>query len=102
MAKSKGVPAAVAVEDGKYDKWSVRDAMHTMMRAGELTKDKKMMGLVRKEAANHAREMQEVAHKASALAKAGRISEKAMAKHITKNKGQGGNTKSLEKTNAIA
>ncbi len=99
MAKSKGVPA-VAHDDGKYDKWNVRDAMHTMMRAGELTKDKKMMGLVRKEAARHAAEMQEVAHKASALAKAGRISEKAMAKHIKK--GQGGNIKSLEKTSAIA
>ncbi|HLJ53251.1 MAG TPA: hypothetical protein VKT24_07685 [Rhizomicrobium sp.] len=99
MAKSKGVPA-VAHDDVKYDKWNVRDAMHTMMRAGELTKDKKMMGLVRKEAARHAAEMAEVAHKASMLAKAGRISEKAMAKHIKK--GQGGNTKGLEKTNAIA
>lgn len=84
MAKAKSastasVPAASS-EDGKYDKWAVRDAMHTMMRAGELTKDSKMMGLVRKEAARYAKESQELADKAAALAKKGLISEKAMAK----------------------
>jgi hypothetical protein len=84
MAKSKSTSAnadaPVAIESDKYDKWAVRDAMHTMMRAGELTKDKKMMGLVRKEAARHADEMREVADKAASLAKKGLISDKAMAK----------------------
>lgn len=101
---AKGTLAqAVPGRSKRYDEWEVRDAMHTMMRAGELTKDKKLMGLVRKEAAKHAQEMREVSHKAAMLAKSGHISPKAMAKHITKNKGNdGGNVRALEKTAAIA
>lgn len=79
-AKSTGAMPVASGEDGKYDKWAVRDAMHTMMRAGELTKDTRMMGLVRKEAARYAKESQELADKAASLAKKGLISEKAMAK----------------------
>ena len=64
----------------KYDEWEVRDAMHTMMRAGEIVNDKKLLGLVRKEAAEHAQKMQDVSKQASQLAKMGRISPKQMAK----------------------
>lgn len=78
-SKPAGVPVS-SVESDKYDKWAVRDAMRTMMRAGELTKDTKMMGLVRKEASRYAAESQELADKAASLAKKGLISDKALAK----------------------
>lgn len=60
--------------------WEVRDAMHTMMRASEIVSDKKLMAQVKKHAAEHARKMKGVAHQAAMLARAGRISPKAMAK----------------------
>ena len=75
---------AIAVPASKKpkgpDEWEVRDAMHTMMRAGEIIKDKKLLALVRKEAANHAAKMKNVAQQASQLAKMGRISDKQLAK----------------------
>lgn len=64
----------------KYDDYEVRDAMHTMMRAGEIVKDKALMGHIRKHAAEHAAKMHAVLQQAHHLAKSGRISEKAMAK----------------------
>ena len=80
MTKSKpAVPNAPAKPKG-YDKWEVRDVMHTMMRAGEIIKDKKLLAAVRKEAQSHAKELQETAHRAGQLAKMGRISPKQMAK----------------------
>ncbi len=77
MAETSSVNAS---KPKKYDEWEVRDAMHTLMRAGEITKDKKLLGLVRKEAAEHAEKMKNVASQASQLAKMGRISPKQMAK----------------------
>jgi hypothetical protein len=63
MAKAE---TSVPAKPKKYDEWEVRDAMHTMMRAGEIIKDKKLLGL-----------MQDVSQQASQLAKMGRISPKA-------------------------
>ena len=60
--------------------WEVRDAMHTMMRAAEIVADKKLMAQVKKHAAEHAAKMKDVSYQAAMLAKAGRISPKAMAK----------------------
>jgi len=76
MAKT----APAKERDSKYDDWAVDDAMRTMMRAGEIVKDKKLMGLVRTKAKEHAVKMQNVAAQASQLAKMGRISPKQMAK----------------------
>lgn len=64
----------------KYDEWEVRDAMHTMLRAQEIIADKKLLELVRSEAAEHAKKSQAVADRAAQLAKRGVISEKQMAK----------------------
>ena len=81
MAKQMTTEAAPAnAKSNGYDKWEVRDAMHCLMRAGEITKDKKMLAAVRKEAQSHAKELQETAARAGALAKMGRISPKQMAK----------------------
>ena len=66
-----------------YNEWEVREAMHTLMRAGEITKNKKLLDLVRKEATRHAAELKETAARAGALAKMGRISPKQMAKLST-------------------
>jgi hypothetical protein len=71
---------ATASKPKKYDEWEVREAMRTMMRAGEITKDKKLLALVRKEATHHAAELKETAARAGQLAKMGRISDKQMAK----------------------
>ena len=60
--------------------WEVRDAMHTMIRAGEIVRDKKLLVEVKKHAAEHADKMKEVARQAAELAKRGRISPKQMAK----------------------
>lgn len=81
MAMASGVPASTKPAKKKgFDHWEVRDAMHTMLRAGEIIKDKKLLAAVKKEASNHAQEMQNVAHQAGQLAKMGRISPKQMAK----------------------
>lgn len=65
-----------------YDdrKWEIRDAMHTMLRAGEIIKDKKLLAAVKKAALEHATELQETANRAGRLAKMGLISDKQMAK----------------------
>jgi hypothetical protein len=80
MAKMETAPANIKLRKKGYDEWEVRDAMHTMLRAGEIVKDKKLLTAVRKEAAEHAQKMTTVAHQAGQLAKMGRISPKAMAK----------------------
>lgn len=73
-------PGNAKTKAKKYDEWEVRDAMRTMMRAGEITKNKKLLELVRKEAMRHSAELKETAAQASQLAKMGRISPKQMAK----------------------
>jgi dTDP-glucose pyrophosphorylase len=78
MSIATGVPANS--KPRKYDDWEISDAMHTMLRAGEIVADKKLMGLVKKKAAEHASKMQGVAKQAAQLAKQGRISPKQMAK----------------------
>lgn len=75
-AKSAGVPVS-AVED---DRWRVEDALRTLQRAGEIVHDKKLMEKVRAMATDKADEMKVIARQANALAKAGRISPKQMAK----------------------
>lgn len=65
-------------------KWEVHDAMHTMLRAHEIGQNKSLMKQVRKHAASHAHDMKMQSHRAMTLAKAGKISAKAMAK-LTKN-----------------
>lgn len=64
----------------KYDEWEVRDAMHAMLRAAKIVKDKKLLAAVKKEALSHAKELQETAAQASRLAMMGKISPKQMAK----------------------
>lgn len=79
-AETAPQPASAKTKPKKYDEWEVRDAMHTLMRAGEITKNKKLLELVRKEATRHAAELKETAARAGQLAKMGRISPKQMAK----------------------
>lgn len=96
MAKATSAPHS-------REDWEAHDAMHTLMRAGEIVRDKSLLKRARKKAAEHAEKMREVADRAGQLAKMGRISPKAMAKHLGKGGGnQGGNVKDLEKTEAIA
>lgn len=80
MAMSMGMPASSRPKKKTLDKWEVRDAMHTMMRAGEIIKDKKLLAAVKKEAQAHAAELNETAARAGQLAKMGKISPKQMAK----------------------
>lgn len=94
MAEGRGMTKSPR----KYEDYEVRDAMHTMMRAGEIVKDKTLMGHVRKHAAKHSKEMADVAERAGRLAKQGKISDKAMSKLS----GQGGKVKDLDKTEAVA
>lgn len=65
-------------------RWEVHDAMHTMLRAHDIAKDKPLMKAVRKHAAEHARDMRTQSHRAAQLAKSGKISERQMAK-LSKN-----------------
>jgi len=81
MAKAQlAMPANAKTKTKKYDEWEVRDAMHCLMRAGEITRNKKLLELVRKEATRHAEELKQTAAQAGQLAKMGRISPKQMAK----------------------
>lgn len=77
------VPSTAAAKPSrkkKYDEWEVRDAMHTMLRAHEIVKDKALLKRVQKEAALHATKMKAVANQADQLAKRGMISDKQMAR----------------------
>jgi hypothetical protein len=76
MAEGRGMEKS----SKKYDEYEVRDAMHTMLKAKDIVKDKHLMGHVRKHAAEHATKMHEESKRARHLAKSGRISEKAMSK----------------------
>lgn len=96
MAEGIGMERSTAPKSKKYDEWEVRDAMHTMLRAGEIVRDKKLMGHVKKHAKEHAEKMHEVAHRAGELAKQGRISPKAIAKMNREG------TKNLDKTATLA
>lgn len=77
MAEGRGMTKSTPK---KYDDYEIRDAMHTMLRAGEIVKDKKLMGHVKKHAKEHAEKKHDEAQRAAHLAKSGRISDKAMAK----------------------
>lgn len=82
MASTEAAQPATAAKSKskKYDEWEVKDAMHTMLRAGEIVKDKALMGHVKKHAAEHAKKSHETAQRAAQLAKSGRISDKALKK----------------------
>lgn len=71
---------STSAKQKKYDEWEVRDATHTILRAGEHLKNPGLMKHVRKHAAVMAKEKQDEAQRAAHLAKRGMISEKAMAK----------------------
>jgi hypothetical protein len=83
MAEGKGMtvstPKGEKMPKG-IDHWEVRDAMHTMLRASKIVKDKRMLAAVKKEARKHAAELHETANQADMLAKRGLISDKQMAK----------------------
>ena len=79
MAKAS-VPTVAKTDAARERRWEVDDALSTMMRAGEIIKDKKLMAEVKVAAKEKAVEMTNVASRASALAKMGRISPKQMAK----------------------
>ena len=81
MAEGRGMTKSTPKSYNHPDRhWEVREAMHTMLRAGEVIKDKKLLAEVKKHAASHAKEMQETANRAGRLAKMGLISDKQMAK----------------------
>lgn len=85
----------------KIEDYEARDAMHTLLRAHEITKNKPLLEAARKHAAEHAKNMAEVADRAGQLAKQGRISDKQMAR-LKGRKGQGGSAKNLDKTAPVA
>ena len=87
MAKKKSTsdaPQAATSLSGpdkaRMHRYEVEDAMNTLMRAGEVVKNKKLMAEVKTMAKEKASEMQAVANQASHLAKMGLISEKQMDK----------------------
>jgi hypothetical protein len=80
MAEGRGMAESTVKKPKEYDDYEIQDAMHTMLRAGEIVKDKKLLGHVKKHAAEYAAKMSEVSQRAHQLAKTGRISEKAMKK----------------------
>jgi hypothetical protein len=102
MAEGEGMTKSTSKKQKKYDEWEVRDAMHTMLRAGEIVKDKHLMGHVRKHAADHAKKTHEVAQRAAHLAKSGRISEKQMAKLAGGNGDAKTETANIDKMTPIA
>lgn len=64
----------------KIEDYEARDAMNTLMRAREIEADRDLMTAAQKSAADHAAKMSDVARRAGALAKAGHISDKQLAK----------------------
>lgn len=99
MASEVAQPASTAKKPRrKIDEWEARDAMHTLMRANEIKANKPLLKAARRAAGEHAQKSAEVARQAASLAKMGRISPKAAAKHLGGNAG----TKKLDKTAALA
>lgn len=87
MASAKLMPAVTAAKPGKrkkIDEWDARDAMHTLMRAGEIIADKPLLEAARKAASEQAVKSAAVAKQATRLAKMGHISPKALAKLAVK------------------
>lgn len=78
-----GYPAAVPMaksEKAERRRWEVEDALSTLRRAGEIVHDKKLMEEVKAMATERADDFEAIAKQAGALAKAGRISPKQMAR----------------------
>lgn len=92
------VPSSKRSKRKKIDEWEARDAMHTLMRAQEIIGNKPLLKAARGAAVEHARKSADVARQATQLAKMGRISPKAAAKHLG---GNAGSTK-LNKTAPLA
>lgn len=69
---------------GKIDEWEAREAMQTLIRAGEIIANKPLLEAARKAAGEQAVKSAAVARQASQLAKMGRISPKALAKIAVK------------------
>lgn len=101
MAEGRGMTKSPPSKK-KYDDYEIRDAMHTMLRAGEIVKDKHLMNHVRKHAAEHAKKTHEVAQRAAHLAKAGKISEKQLAKIAGGNGSAADETANADKMTPIA
>lgn len=88
MAQGRGMSASPGDSKAPKEKpyshpdrhYEVRDAMHTIMRAGDHLKNPSLMKEVRKHAAKHAHEKRAEADRAMRLAKQGRISERQLAK----------------------
>lgn len=103
MAEGIGMEKSTSAKQKKYDEWEVRDAMHTIMRAQEHVRNPGLMKHVRKHAAKHAAEKADEAERARRLAKAGKISDKAMAKlgggHVPSDKEEAAN---LDKMTPVA
>lgn len=87
MAKHKSEGPAVASESDKPDhevEWCVDDALRTLLKAGEIIKDKKMLTAVKKRATHKAEEHRELAARTERLAKMGSISPKAHDRALAK------------------
>lgn len=81
MAKTSSPAVAVPSSDkAQQRRWQVEDALRTLQSAGEIVHDKKLMAEVKVMAKEKAADMEAVAKQANALAKAGRISPKQMAR----------------------
>lgn len=81
MPKTSSPAVAVPSSDkAQQRRWQVEDALRTLQSAGEIVHDKKLMAEVKVMAKEKAADMEAVAKQANALAKAGRISPKQMAR----------------------
>ena len=67
-------------KDGSEHDYEAHDAMHTLLRAGEIVKNKKLLSRVRKRAKAHSEQSAAIAKQAAVLAKVGHISPKQMVK----------------------
>ena len=78
--EAKAAEPHAPAKDGSEHDWEAHDAMHTLLRAAEVAKDKALMSRVKKHAKAHAEKSRAIAEQAEHLAKRGRISPKQMAK----------------------
>ena len=73
-------PASYGPSKDEKRRWEVEDALSTVRRAAEIIGNTKLLREVTALANERAVEMRNIGKKAEALAKMGRISDKAMAK----------------------
>jgi hypothetical protein len=75
-------------KNGGYDDWQLEDAERTLDRADDIRKDAKLCEAIAKHAEGRSKSYHALAGRAAGYHKAGKISDKALARVVEKRRGR--------------